>query len=224
MTILKAIDIKKSFFKGEEKIDVLQGIFLDVKEGETISIMGPSGVGKSTFLHILGGMLKPDHGEIILNERNIYNLKEEDLNIIRNIELGFVFQHHYLLPEFTALENIMLPALIKNSKKEAERLALRLIEEVGLIDRKDHFPNELSGGEQQRVAIARALINSPKVILADEPTGDLDEKTSIKVFELLQNIAKEKKLTLILATHNRSLAEKCEKTFYLHNGILTYFP
>ncbi|MFB3851667.1 MAG: ABC transporter ATP-binding protein [Acidobacteriota bacterium] len=210
--------VKKSFGGKNESIEVLKGVDFSVQKGETVAIMGPSGVGKSTLLHLIGGLLKPDSGEIEIEGTNISVFTEEETDLFRNKTIGFVFQHHYLLSEFNALENVFVPALLSKKKKEAETKAEELLKSVGLWERKRHYPSELSGGEQQRVAIARALINSPKLLLADEPTGDLDEATSISVFELLRSLAEKENLTLLMATHNKNLAERCDRILFLHNG------
>ncbi|MCX7830129.1 MAG: ABC transporter ATP-binding protein [Acidobacteria bacterium] len=216
--ILNLIDVKKSFRGKKEIVEVLKGVDFSVGKGETVAIMGPSGVGKSTLLHLIGGLLKPDIGKIEIEGNDIASLSEDKTNIFRNQTIGFVFQHHYLLSEFNALENVYIPALLTKSKKECEAKAQELLKSVGLIERKEHYPSELSGGEQQRVAIARALINSPKLLLADEPTGDLDEKTSVAVFELLCSLVAKENLTLLMATHNKNLAEKCGRILFLHDG------
>lgn len=210
--------VKKSFGGKKESIEVLKGVDFSVKKGETVAIMGPSGVGKSTLLHLIGGLLKPDSGEIEIEGTNISVFTEEETDVFRNKTIGFVFQHHYLLSEFNALENVFVPALLSKKKKEAEKKAEELLKSVGLWERKRHYPSELSGGEQQRVAIARALINSPKLLLADEPTGDLDEETSISVFELLRSLVEKENLTLLMATHNKNLAERCDTILFLHSG------
>lgn len=219
--ILSLKEVKKSFNSKKEKIQVLKGITFSIKKGDMVAIMGPSGVGKSTLLHLIAGLLKPDSGVIEVNEIDITKFSEEETDFFRNKTIGFVFQHHYLLSEFTAIENVFIPALLTQNRKKAKEKGETLLKEVYLLERKNHYPSQLSGGEQQRVAIARALINSPTLLLADEPTGDLDESTSLKVFELLKSLVKKENLTMLMATHNKVLAEKCDHILFLHNGFIT---
>lgn len=195
---------------------------MKVEEGEFISILGKSGSGKSTLLNLMGLLDKPDSGKIYFDGIEVDNLKGSNIDKIKNEMLGFVFQFHYLLPEFTALENVMLPALLKNfkDKTEIKERAIKLLEEVELGERMGHKPNELSGGEKQRVAIARALINSPKILLADEPTGNLDEETSEKIHALLRRINCDMNQSIIVVTHSRELAKICHKRYYLKKGYL----
>lgn len=193
-----------------------------MEEGEFISILGRSGSGKSTLLNIMGLLDRVDGGKIFIGGQEVDKLSEEERDKIKNQMIGFVFQFHYLLPEFTALENVMLPALLNNfdKKLEMEKRAKELLEKVGLGERENHKPSQLSGGEKQRVAIARALINSPKILLADEPTGNLDEETSEMIFKILKDINKNEKQTIIVVTHSKDLAEISDKQLYLKKGVL----
>ena len=193
-----------------------------MEEGEFISILGRSGSGKSTLLNIMGLLDRVDGGKIFIGGQEVDKLSEEERDKIKNQMIGFVFQFHYLLPEFTALENVMLPALLNNfdKKLEIEKRAKELLEKVGLGERENHKPSQLSGGEKQRVAIARALINSPKILLADEPTGNLDEETSEMIFKILKDINKNEKQTIIVVTHSKDLAEISDKQLYLKKGVL----
>jgi ABC-type lipoprotein export system ATPase subunit len=210
--IIKAENIVKSFqIRGEVKTTVLDGLNLEIMEGEFVALVGPSGVGKSTLLYLLGTLDKPDAGKITINSDKNYmitDMNDVELSKLRNTTLGFVFQFNQLLPEFTALENVMMPALIAGINKNiAKEKAKVLIEKVGMAHRFSHKPMELSGGEQQRIAIARALINDPKIILADEPTGNLDAANSIAVLDLLKNVMTDYKLTCLVATHSNDVAD-----------------
>ena len=220
--ILKAVDIKKNYIDGERVLEVLCGVNLELNKGDCIAIMGASGAGKSTLLHILGGLDSPTDGAVIADETNLKNISENQLAEYRNKKIGFVFQFHHLLPEFSALENVFLPSLISGNKKGQliERAKL-LLQQVGLGDRLNHLPSQLSGGEQQRVAIARALMNNPDIILADEPTGNLDEKTSDAVMNDLINIIRTNQKSLIIVTHEHKIAEMMDKIYLLKDGILT---
>ena len=217
--ILKAQNINKSYFNGENTLTVLKDFCLDVVQGEIITIMGQSGSGKSTALNILGTLDSPESGFISINDIQINDLGDNELSVIRNTYIGFVFQFHHLLPEFTAAENILMPTWINGSENkinEADQLLLKL----DLIDRKNHFPNQLSGGERSRIAIARALINSPAVLLADEPTGNLDKENAEKLINLLIEINNDFKQAIVLTTHNPSVADIGHKQFVLENGSL----
>ena len=220
--ILKAVEIKKNYIDGERVLEVLCGVNLELIKGDCVAIMGASGAGKSTLLHILGGLDSPTDGAVIADETNLKNISENQLAEYRNKKIGFVFQFHHLLPEFSALENVFLPSLISGNKKGQliERAKL-LLQQVGLGDRLNHLPSQLSGGEQQRVAIARALMNNPDIILADEPTGNLDEKTSDAVMNDLINIIRTNQKSLIIVTHEHKIAEMMDKIFLLKDGILT---
>ena len=200
-------------------MEVLKGVDLTFSQGEKAAIVGASGVGKTTLLHILGTLDRPSTGKVLYDGKDIFTLNEKDLSFFRNREIGFVFQFHHLLPEFNALENTMLPCLIQGmQKKEAASRAEAVLTLVGLKDRLSHKPGELSGGEQQRVAVARALVLEPKVLLADEPTGNLDTKTGESVFDLLQELNRIKGVTLIVVTHNLKLAEKLSRQIQLIDG------
>mgnify|MGYP000734113554 CR=1 FL=1 len=218
--ILQAKKICKSYSNGKTQLSVLQDFSLDVEVGEIITIMGQSGSGKSTALNILGTLDHPDSGELILGGKRVHTMEENELAAIRNGDIGFVFQFHHLLPEFTAIENILMPTWI-NGKEDSKNHALDLIEKMGLSDRKDHFPSQLSGGERSRVAVARALMNQPKLILADEPTGNLDEKNANKLIDLLSEINKDFHQAIVLTTHNPQVARIGHKQFNLENGSLT---
>lgn len=220
--ILKLENLEKKYSEKAEELHIIRNLNFEVKEGEFISILGRSGSGKSTLLNIIGLLDKADSGKIYIDGKEVETLSEEERDKIKNRMIGFVFQFHYLLPEFTALENVMLPALLNNFDKrgEIEQRALELLEKVGLGDRKSHKPSQLSGGEKQRVAIARALINSPKILLADEPTGNLDEETSEMIFKILKEINQKEKQTIIVVTHSKDLAEISDKQVYLKKGVL----
>ncbi len=220
-----ALELKKinKLYKGKvENIHILKDLDLKVEEGEFISILGKSGSGKSTLLNVIGMLDSVDSGEIFIEGRKIDRSNAKDIDEIKNSKIGFVFQFHYLLPEFTALENVMLPALLKNgNRKEVEEKAKNLLREVGLGERFYHKPSELSGGEKQRAAISRALINDPEILLADEPTGNLDEETSNNIHNLFKKINVQKKQTIIVVTHSRELSNITDKKYYLKGGKLS---
>ena len=213
--MLKLSDIHFSY--GEKQ--VLKGINLDVRKGEIISIVGASGAGKTTLLHILGTLEKAKSGNYLINDKSVLNLNPNELSKFRNLEIGFIFQFHNLLVEFSAFENICLPGYISdNNKIKVEKRALELLNILGILDKKDNKPNELSGGEQQRVAIARALINSPSIILADEPSGNLDSKNADNLHELILKLNKELNQTFIIVTHNNELAAMTDRTLKMVDG------
>lgn len=215
-------NLYKSFGNGAKKVEVLRGIDLTFYQGERVAIVGASGVGKTTLLHILGTLDRPTSGKVLYGGRDVFVLNEKDLALFRNREIGFVFQFHHLLPEFNALENTMMPCLISGmAKKEASARAEEILTLVGLKDRLSHKPGELSGGEQQRVAVARALVLEPKILLADEPTGNLDSKTGEAVFSLLQELNRIKNVTLIMVTHNPNLASQMPRQILLLDGKAT---
>lgn len=221
MSILKATNIEKKYGNDNQGLVVLSELNISANEGEFTGIFGASGSGKSTLLHILGGLDKPDEGEVMVNDKNIYNIPNDELARFRNKDVGFIFQFYHLLPEFNALENVMLPALIAGeNKKDAQERAIKSLKAVGMGDRAKHFPNELSGGEQQRVAISRALIMGPKIILADEPTGNLDQENGEKVMDMLLEINSKSDITILMVTHNPDLLKKLNKVLKLENGKL----
>ena len=217
--LIQVQQLFKSYGNGTKRVEVLKGLDLTFSQGEKAAIVGASGVGKTTLLHVLGTLDRPNAGKVLYEGKDIFNLNEKDLALFRNREIGFVFQFHHLLPEFNALENTMMPCLIQGlSKKEAAFRAEAILTLVGLKERLSHKPGELSGGEQQRVAVARALVLEPKVLLADEPTGNLDTKTGDSVFDLLQKLNHIKGVTLIVVTHNLKLAEKMARQIQLVDG------
>ena len=217
--ILEVSDLCKSFSTSAGKVDVLKGINLKVAEGETIALVGASGAGKTTLLHLMGTLDRPTSGKVLFGDNDVFQMGDMALARFRNRSIGFVFQFHHLLPEFSALENTMMPLLISGMKKDgAEKIAAGLLADVGLSHRMEHKPGELSGGEQQRVAIARALVASPRLLLADEPTGNLDMKTSDEVHDILAGIHRDKGITLIIVTHNERLAARMGKTIRMVDG------
>jgi lipoprotein-releasing system ATP-binding protein len=215
--LIKAENIKKSF----GNLQVLKGINLTIPAGKLYSIVGASGAGKTTLLQILGTLSKPDSGEIFFNDKNISTFSEKQLAAFRNKEIGFVFQFHHLLPEFTALENVCIPAFIaKTPKAEAEKKAKELIDYLGLADRMDHKPAELSGGEKQRIAMARALINNPSVVLADEPSGNLDSTNRDELHELLFKLRDDLGQTFIIVTHDDNFADRSDQIIHIKDGVI----
>ena len=220
--IMKLEDIDKFYMETGNKLHILRKLNLEVKRGEFVSILGKSGSGKSTLLNIMGLLDKIDGGKIWIDDKEVSSLNEIERNNIKNHFLGFVFQFHYLMSEFTALENVMIPALLNNfkNKAEIEKEAKELLEIVGLAERMKHKPNQLSGGEKQRVAIARAMINKPKLILADEPTGNLDEDTGELIFLLFRKINKEHNQSIVVVTHARDLSQVTDRQIFLKKGVL----
>ena len=202
-------------------LQVLKGIDMHIDKGEIVSIVGPSGAGKTTLLQIIGTLDKPDTGKVIINNVQVNNLSHDKLSDFRNKQIGFVFQFHQLLPEFTALENIMIPALIaRKSEKEAKKQAEELLQFMGLTDRATHKPNELSGGEKQRIAVARALINNPAVILADDPSGSLDSQNKTELHQLFFDLRDQFGQTFVIVTHDESLAQLTDRTIKMKDGML----
>jgi len=217
--VLSARNVYKTYLLGKRSLDVLRGVDLELSVGEFLALRGASGAGKSTLLHLLGGLDSPNQGEIRLAQRNLATLSRRELARVRNEEIGFIFQAYYLLPELDALENVCLPArMARTDAAKAEARGRELLARVGLRDRIDHKPYELSGGEQQRVAIARALINGPDLILADEPTGNLDSHTGEEIIELLVLLREEKQTTLVIATHDAKVAARAPKMIELVDG------
>lgn len=220
--VVECVNLRKSYILGEVKVEALRGINMQIKRGELIAIMGPSGCGKTTLLNIIGSLDYPTSGKIILEGKDISDATEKELTRIRRKSVGFVFQFYNLLPVLSALENVELPMLIAGVSKEARnKRALELLEKVDLIGRKDHKPDELSGGERQRVAIARSLANNPAILLADEPTGDLDTDTGTAVLNLLREVNKTENQTLVLVTHDSSIAKQSERIFHIKDGVIS---
>lgn len=228
--ILITKSLKKSYSTKAGSLEVLRGIDFIAYEGDILAITGASGAGKSTFLHIIGTLEKPTAGEIIYRfdkDVSFNGLADNEISNFRNRHIGFVFQFHYLLPEFNVMENVIMPELIsieitkrKKNQKELREKAYEILKKLGIQERAIHLPGELSGGEQQRVAVARALFNNPSIVLADEPTGNLDSRSAMELFELFQKINEERRTTFIIVTHNEALAKKCMRRFTMIDGIL----
>ena len=219
-TVLTARDIRKDYPSGQGQLQVLNGVDLQVRRGELVAIMGASGAGKSTLLHILGMLEEPTSGQLVVYDTDVVSLDEVSLARFRNRHIGFVFQHHHLLPEFTALENAMMPALIARMGDVMRDTAIDLLNTVGLEHRMDHRPGELSGGECQRVAMVRALIMQPKIVLADEPSGNLDEAASAALHALLRDVAQRNQQAFLVMTHDERLASSMDRRGYLESGFL----
>ncbi len=218
-TLIRIVDLHKSYYDGESELPVLQGVNLEIYMSELLAIVGASGVGKSTLLHIIGTLDRPTAGNVLYDEEDVFTLSDTELARFRNKEIGFVFQFHHLLPEFTALENVAMGALITSSNnKSVYKEAESLLDYVGLSERLSHYPSQLSGGERQRVAIARSLINQPKVVLADEPTGNLDRRSSDAVLELLWDLNAKSGQTFVIVTHNQELAQQVDRVIQLVDG------
>ncbi|HEV2722958.1 MAG TPA: ABC transporter ATP-binding protein [Thermoanaerobaculia bacterium] len=214
MAFLEAQGLSKTYRNAEVPVSVFENLTISVESGEMLAVVGPSGIGKSTLLHILGGLDRPDRGRINVAGRELTTMSNDDLARWRNRSVGFVFQFHHLLPEFSAVENVAMPGWIgKLDRDDSLHRASALLSELGLDARARHFPNQLSGGEQQRVAIARALLTSPQVFLADEPTGNLDLETSERVFDLMRECHRKRGLTSVIVTHNPELASRCDRVF-----------
>lgn len=220
MAVIHLENIRKSYYLGKQELKVLKGITFDIMKNEYVALMGPSGSGKSTLMNILGCLDSPTSGKYVLNNQDVSKMSDDELADIRNIEIGFVFQQFNLLPRLTAAENVALPLIYSGvTKKERTERALTMLELVGLAERSHHKPNELSGGQNQRVAIARALINNPAIILADEPTGNLDSKTSIEIMDIFEKIQSEGN-TVILVTHEEDIALRAQRIVRLKDGVI----
>ncbi|GAA5183086.1 lipoprotein-releasing ABC transporter ATP-binding protein LolD [Acinetobacter kookii] len=219
--VLEAKNISKSFTDGKTTVEVIKNLSLEVKKGEFVSIVGSSGSGKSTLLHVLGGLDCPTAGQVFLNGKRFDNLGEAERGYLRNQHLGFVYQFHHLLPEFTALENVAMPLMLRagTTYKQSKEQAEYLLNRVGLSHRMTHKPGELSGGERQRVALARALVAKPELMLADEPTGNLDRKTAVKIFELLSELRDEFNMAMLIVTHDEQLAQTADSILHMQDGV-----
>jgi lipoprotein-releasing system ATP-binding protein len=219
--VLQASDVHKSFTQGPVTLQVLEGVNLSIGSGERVAIVGASGSGKTTLLQILGGLDRPTSGKVAVGGRDIHSLTEKERGLLRNAALGFVYQFHHLLPEFSALENVAMPLLVRRAPVAAARAAARaLLERVGLGERLEHRPHQLSGGERQRAAVARALVTEPRIVLADEPTGNLDGSNAASVFALMLELNRERATSLIVVTHDLRLAGRMERIYELERGTL----
>ncbi len=221
--MLEARNIHKTYRQARDPLHVLKGIDLAIQRGEVLGVVGPSGAGKSTLLHILGGLDHPNQGQVIFAKQDIYQWNEQRRSLFRNQKVGFIFQFYHLLPEFSAEENVILPGLVYQDVKKAEikNRASQLLERVGLQKRARHKPSELSGGEQQRVAIARALINDPEIVFCDEPTGNLDSENGEQIINLLLEFNQRNQQTLVIVTHDESMAERCHRVIHMRDGVLS---
>lgn len=220
--LLSAHQVQKIYQPADEELIVLKGVDLDIISGEMVAIVGPSGAGKSTLLHVLGGLDRPTHGSVFFDGVSLYDLNDAKRARLRNESIGFVFQFYHLLPEFTALENVILPAMVKAKSGRAKQFqdkGRELLGQVGLSGRLLHKPAQLSGGEQQRVAIARALINDPKIIFCDEPTGNLNSETGREIIELIRTLNKKNQQTFVMVTHDESIAQICDRTITMRDGV-----
>jgi lipoprotein-releasing system ATP-binding protein len=221
--MLEALDLHKVYQQNANQLHVLKGINIKIQKGDVLAIVGPSGAGKSTLLHMLGGLDSPTKGQVLFENEDIYRLKETQRAKFRNLKTGFIFQFYHLLPEFTALENVILPALVKEDLKNIDALKVRgeeLLNLVGLKARMHHKPNQLSGGEQQRVAIARAVVNQPDVLLCDEPTGNLDSESGQAIIDLLMDLNVKHRQTLVIVTHDESIAKRSHRIIRMKDGAL----
>ena len=220
-TLLEARGVVKGFVSGGRYLPVVRGADFDLAEREMVAILGASGVGKSTLLHVMGTLDQPEEGTLRIGDKEVFSLSEPERTRLRNRTIGFIFQFHHLLPEFTAVENVMMPLLVaRTPATEAKDRARLLLETLGLSERGHHRPAQLSGGEQQRVAVARALVCEPRIVLADEPTGNLDSRTSDELVGLLRRFHQEKGLSSIIVTHNEKIAAVCDRVLYMEDGVL----
>jgi lipoprotein-releasing system ATP-binding protein len=220
-SVLKLKDVKRSFEQGGHKLEILRGVNLSIERGEIVALLGPSGCGKTTLLQIAGLLEKPNSGEVSINGQKVKGKADSIRTGLRRTQIGFIYQFHHLLPDFTALENLLLPQYIAGVKKtEARQRAWELLESVGLEKRAEHYPSQLSGGEQQRVAIARALVNRPSLLLADEPTGNLDPKTAEDVFQVMLHTIRSLKIGALVVTHNVELARRMDRVLQLKDGLV----
>ncbi len=220
--ILEAKNIKKWYSTGDQsRLDVLKGVSLSFAQGEIVAVVGQSGAGKSTLVHLLGLLDKPSEGEILFEGKNVTQYNDEQISKVRNENIGFVFQFHHLLPEFSALENVLMPSFIagKSGKSQSDRAKV-LLNDVGMTDRESHKPSEMSGGEQQRVAVARALMNSPKIVFADEPSGNLDADNAENLHNLLFSLRDKHNQSFVIVTHNKDLANRADRIITLANGVI----
>jgi len=217
-TVIQATNLHRSYKLGKKRLPVLRGIDLSIDKGETAFLCGASGAGKTTLMYTLAGLERPEDGTVTINDQDLYNIPAAKQSALRNAEIGYIFQNYFLLPELTALENVLIPGLI--GKKADEAKAQAVLERVGLSKRLTHLPAELSGGEQQRVAIARAIVNSPSIIFADEPTGNLDSKNGEEVITLLLDLVKEHQATLVVVTHDQELAKRGDRILTIKDGLM----
>lgn len=221
-SLLEISDLCKEYRMGADRVSVLKGVSLSIQQADTVALVGASGAGKSTLLHLLGALDRPTSGTVIYKGQDLFKRSDRELADFRSNSIGFVFQFHHLLPEFTALENVMMPAMIaRKDPASVTQAAEKLLNQVGLADRYNHRPGELSGGEQQRVAIARALVMEPELLLADEPTGNLDAKTSSAVFDLLMRIQQQTGVAMVVVTHNEQMAARMGRMIRLSDGLVT---
>lgn len=221
--MIEARGLRKVYRNGVKQLEVLKGVDLKVEKGEVLAVLGPSGAGKSTLLHLLGGLDSPTAGEVMIEGEEIFSLSEAERARLRNEKIGFVFQFYHLLPEFDALENVLLPLLIKGGGPKGQReKGIEILRSVGLEGRMGHKPGELSGGEQQRVAIARALVNEPELLLCDEPTGNLDSDTGKNIIEILWELNKKRKMTLIVVTHDAEIAKSAGRVLHIRDGKINH--
>lgn len=217
--MIKTVDLHRSYTIGRKSIEVLRGVDLEIRQGERVFLCGPSGAGKTTLLYTLAGLEHPEQGSVHIHGKDLYAMGRKEQSVFRNREIGYIFQNYHLLPELTALENVSVPGAIAGVD-ESEK-AMKALERVGLGDRADHLPNELSGGEQQRIAIARAIVNDPKVLFADEPTGNLDSKNGEEIMKILMDLAIEHHVTLVVVTHDQSLAKAGDRTLVIKDGVIS---